>query len=163
MSLKISPEETTRIGSRGVPNPISTSGQTQRNSTWGARRATNLSRTISPLYRQGSKPMHLLITIFGFGKRVKEILPLNSQFLSAYPRTQIDESDIKRTSTTAPAGPGDQKLQFGERPIPCRPVQLQIVAMLCQANAFPRPVEEGGPFGSLRHARNRAYPLPIID
>ena len=37
MSLKLSPEETIRTGTRGVPNPISTSGQTQMNSTWGSK------------------------------------------------------------------------------------------------------------------------------
>lgn len=62
-----------RTGARGVPKPISTSGQTQMNSTWGSRRLTNLSCTTSPLYRQGSNPMHLLITIFGFGKVINAI------------------------------------------------------------------------------------------
>ena len=65
-----------RTGARGIPKPISTSGQTEMNSMCGLRRATNLSCTIPPLYRQGSKPMHLLMTIVGFGKLVNGISPI---------------------------------------------------------------------------------------
>src|SRR5205085_12196616 len=106
---KLSPEEMIRTGARGVPNPISTSGQTQTNSTYGSRCATNLSCTISPLYRQGSKPMHLLMTILGFGNTVNAILPSHPQFLSAFRQRPIDGQDIRDTNRAAPALPQDQK------------------------------------------------------
>ena len=159
MSLKLSPEATTRTGARGVPNPISTSGQTQTNSTCGSRRRTNLSCTISPLYRQGSKPMHLLMTILGFGNVVNANLPSRAQFLSAFRQRQIDGQDIRDTSRAAPAGPQDQKSLFGERPIPSRPALPQIVATPSRAGAFLRLIEAGYPLESLRRARSRAYHL----
>ena len=109
MSLRLSPEETMRTGARGIPKPISTSGQTQMNSTCGSRRVTNLSCTISPLYRQGSKPMHLLMTIFGFGNTVNAIPPSHAQSPSAFPQTQIDGPDIKGTSRADPALPQDRR------------------------------------------------------
>ena len=62
-----------RTGARGIPKPISTSGQTEMTSMCGLRRATNVSCMIPPLYRQRSKPMHLLMTIVGFGKLVTGI------------------------------------------------------------------------------------------
>src|ERR1700722_3440317 len=122
MSLKLTPEETMRTGARGVPNPISTSGQTQTNSPCFSRRRTNLSCTISPLYRQGSKPMRLLMTILGFGNTVNAILLSHSQFLSAFRQRPADGQDIKDTSRAARAGPQDQKSRFGERATPRRPV-----------------------------------------
>src|SRR5579871_3419476 len=122
MSLKLSAEAIMRTGARGVPNPISTSGQTQTNSTCGSRRRTNLSCTISPLYRQGSKPMHLLMTILGFGNTVNAILPSHPRFLSAFRQRLIDGQDIRDTSRAAPTLLQDQKSLFGERPIPSYPV-----------------------------------------
>ena len=68
------------------------------NSICGLRRATNLSCTIPPLYRQASKPMHLLMTIVGFGNLVKAISPSHARFLSAFLQKQIGGSDIRDTS-----------------------------------------------------------------
>ena len=115
-----------RIGSRGVPKPISTSGQTQMNSTFGSRRATNLSCTISPLYRQGSKPMHLLMTIFGFGNTVKTILPSHAQFLAAFRQTQIGGPDTGRTSRVARATRQDRRSPSGERRTPNRRFDFKL-------------------------------------
>jgi hypothetical protein len=53
MGLRLSPKETMRTGARGIPNPISTSGQAQMNSACGSRRVTNLFCMVSPLYLQG--------------------------------------------------------------------------------------------------------------
>ena len=142
-----------RTGARGVPKPISTSGQTQTNSTCGSRRATNLSCTISPLYRQGSKPMHLLMTIVGFGNLVNGIPPSHAQFLGAFRQKQIDGQDIRGTSRAVPARPQDQKSLFGERPTPSHPVRPQIAATPCRAGAFLPPIEAGCQFESLRRAR----------
>src|SRR5579862_8318998 len=117
------------------------SGQTQTNSTCNSRCATNLSCTISQLYRQGSKPMHLLITILGFGNTVNGILPSRPQFHRAFRQKQIDVQDIRDTSRAVPARPQDQKSLFGERPTPSRPVRPQIAATPCRAGAFLLPIE----------------------
>src|SRR5580658_783452 len=102
-----------RTGARGVPNPISTSGQTLTNSTCGSRRRTNLSCTISPLYRQASNPMHLLMTILGFENTVNAILPSRPQFLSAFLQRQTDGRDTGDTNRAARTSLRDQKSLFG--------------------------------------------------
>ena len=59
---------TTRIGSRGTPRPISSSGQTGWKSTQARSFSTKGSGSIRPLYRQAWKPRQALTTRRGRAK-----------------------------------------------------------------------------------------------